>query len=96
MRKIDKAADYDNATTEAVQALSRGDATAAQQVAVLRWILEAVTEVAAPNFATSPHEMAFCEGRRSVGVEIARLVHMPAKVRAAMREAEQRGLNAGR
>ncbi|MGB1389980.1 MAG: hypothetical protein ACPG61_13950 [Paracoccaceae bacterium] len=86
-----KPVDYDLATIGALQALSRGEATAHQQKVALAWIVREAADWAGVAYHTDPHDTAFASGRRFVAVQIQKLVDMPAQVKEAMHERSSNG-----
>jgi len=71
-----------------MQALARGEATAAQQKRALGWIVRSAADWAGIAYHTDPHDTAFANGRRFVGVQIQKLVDMPEVVKRAMEGAK--------
>ena len=63
----------------ALKALFAGTATDVQQKAALGWIVNEVAEIGRAILSGSPHEMAVCEGRRAVGVEVMGVVMLPSE-----------------
>lgn len=92
MRAANKAAPYSVADVHALRAVALGTATEAQQKRAMDWIVRSCAEAYEPNTAPTAQGMAFCEGRRSVGLEIARLVEMPVSPAgaAALKKMEHR------
>lgn len=88
MRPISKGADYDSLLVCSLQDIARGRATADQQRLALKWIVEICAEAYDPQIPTNSYEAAAVHGRKSVGLEIARLANMPAALIDKLREAE--------
>lgn len=85
MRSANKAALYVLADVTALQALSRGEADEDQQRRALRWIVHVCSETYEPSYRETDRETAFVEGRRSVGIEVTRLLNMPHEVKEALK-----------
>ena len=81
---------YDVAEIDAIKALAAGAANAAQQGIALRWLLHAVCEVDDEQFRSDEdggeRETAYALGKRSVGRQVQKLIHMSPAVVAQMRE----------
>lgn len=66
---------YEPADATALQALSAGTADPDQQKRALDWILTHASRLREPSFRPdSSDQTAFCEGRRFVGLSIAKLL----------------------
>jgi hypothetical protein len=69
--------DYDVPTVSAIQALSRGDANATQQRDALNWIINHAAATYNVTFdPDSDRATAFAEGRRFVGLQLVKLLHL--------------------
>jgi hypothetical protein len=69
--------DYDIPVTSAVQALSRGEATAEQQKQALNWLVNHAAGTYNQSFQESgDRETTFAEGRRFVGLQIVKQLHL--------------------
>ncbi len=84
-----KPADYTPADIEAVQALSRGEASEDQQRRVLEWIINTVSAVDDEPFRSAAdggeRETSYALGRRSVGRELRKLAMMPHALKEEIR-----------
>lgn len=70
-------ADYEIADVSALQALVRGEATADQQKRALDWVLYEAAQIRNVSFQPdSDRATSFAEGRRFVGLQIARLLSL--------------------
>lgn len=85
---------YSHATVMAAQALARGDATAGQQQAFLRWLVETAAGAYEMSYRSDAdggdRETAFAEGRRHVGLSVVKMVEMPAALADALRQKESK------
>lgn len=69
--------DYDVPTVTAVQALSRGEATSEQQKQMLNWMINHAAGTYNQSFQESgDRETVFAEGRRFVGLQLVKLLHL--------------------
>lgn len=69
--------DWDLPTVSAVQALAKGEATPGQQQHAMRWLVEVAAGTYQPTFMLEgPHESAFAEGRRFVGLQVVKLLSL--------------------
>lgn len=68
--------DYELADAYALQALSRGEADAAMQQRALKWVIEKACGTYEHVFRPEALEMAYAEGRRSVGLAIVKLLRL--------------------
>lgn len=57
-----------------MKALSRGEASANQQVEVFNWLLKKAAGIGSQSFRDDPHATAFAEGRRFVGIQMMMLL----------------------
>jgi hypothetical protein len=70
-------APWEPADASAIQALQRGEADAAQQKRALDWIIKTAAGTYNVSFQPGvPDATAFAEGRRFVGIEIVKLLHI--------------------
>lgn len=65
---------WDNPDAAAIQALSRGEADAAQQQRALSWIINNACGTYDLDYRPDPREHAFVSGRRFVGLEIVKMI----------------------
>lgn len=77
--------EYDIPTVVAIQALARGDASPDQQRGALNFIINQAAATYEPTFQLSgPHDTAFAEGRRFVGLQLVKLTKLnPTALRKA-------------
>ena len=69
--------DYDIPVTAAIQALSRGDASPEQQKAALNWLINVAAGTYNQSFSeTGDRETVFAEGRRFVGLQLVKQLHL--------------------
>ena len=61
----------------AIVALSKGMATEDQQRRAMQWLVHVAARTYHPSFADNPLQTAFNEGRRSVGLALVELTHLP-------------------
>lgn len=77
---------YDDNDVAAIRALARGEATVAQQVHALQYIVETLAGYYDISFRPEPDGgamgMAFHEGRRFVGAQLVKLTKLVRKDRA--------------
>ncbi len=79
--------EYDVPVVAAVQALSRGEATADQQKQFLNWCINQAAGTYNQSFQESgDRETVFAEGRRFVGLQLVKLLHLSTN---ALRKANQ-------
>jgi hypothetical protein len=82
-------APYEARDVEALQALQRGDADAAQQALALNWIIETAAGTYEPSFRSDSdggeRETAFAEGRRFVGLQVVKMIKMSPRMIATLR-----------
>ncbi len=79
--------EYDVPVVAAVQALSRGEATADQQKAALNWCINQACATYGQSFQEAgDRETVFAEGRRFVGLQLVKLLHLSTN---ALRKANQ-------
>lgn len=72
-----KPAPWDVADAGALQALSRGEANDAQQKRALRFVIESLAGTYDLSYRSGkPDDTAFAEGKRSVGLQIVKLLHV--------------------
>lgn len=65
----------------AIKALAAGNASEPQQKRALNWIVNHAAHTYDVSFSpTSDRETSFAEGRRFVGLQIVKLVNMPAEL----------------
>jgi hypothetical protein len=77
------------ADAHAVRALATGEADADQQKRALRWIVRECCGYQEPSYlGQGEADTAHRAGRRHVGVQIEKMVNMPASVLAAMRKSD--------
>ena len=88
--------EYEPADIGSMQALARGEAEPHQQQRALRWIVRTASDWAGIAYHTDPHDTAFANGRRFVGVQIQKLVDMPAAAKEAMNERRRSNPDTGR
>jgi hypothetical protein len=69
---------WSDADIAAIKAMSRGEATAHQQGLALKWIIEAAADTYGETYRPDPYDHAFLSGRRNVGLQIVKLINMPA------------------
>jgi hypothetical protein len=82
-------APYDTQTIYALKALDKGTANEGQQKRVLEWIINAVARTYDVSFVPdSDRESAYAEGRRAVGLELVKLINLPASAVAQIRKQE--------
>ena len=67
---------YADADIAAIQALQRGDATPDQQQRALNWIVNAAANTYDVEYRTDSRDHAFCSGRRFVGLQIVKMLHL--------------------
>ena len=83
-----KPADYVPADVYALKALAEGTANEDQQARALRWIMNGASNYLDASFRPDGQggqwDTAFGEGRRFVGLQIAKLLNMDARALAAM------------
>ena len=76
---------YTDSDMAAIKALSRGEATAAQQVHALKFIVETVSDCYDLSYrsddAGGERDTVFAEGRRFVGLQIVKLMKLVPKGR---------------
>lgn len=69
--------EWDIPTISAIQALQKGEATAAQQQQALHWIINEASATYGVSFQLEgDRETAFAEGRRFVGLQLVKLLHL--------------------
>lgn len=73
-----KPAAWELADAGAIQALARGDATKDQQGRALKWVIESASAAYDMSYrpGDSSRDTDFAEGRRSVGLQIVKLLKM--------------------
>lgn len=72
-------APYDDAVIYALRALADGKASAGQQQAALKWIIEQAAKAYDVSYrpgADGDRETAFAEGRRFVGLQIVKVMKL--------------------
>ena len=73
-----------------IKALAQGKATAEQQAIAVKWIIETAAGTYDLSFRSNAdggdRETAFAEGKRSVGMQIVKIINMAPALVAAMRE----------
>lgn len=70
-------ADWEPADATALQALARGEADSGQQRRALKWLIEKAAMTYDETFVPgSPDVSDFLAGRRSVGTQIVKLLHV--------------------
>lgn len=73
------------ADAHALRAVASGIADSEQQRRAMRWVIEAASGTYQPSYrADSDRETVFAEGRRYVGLQMVKLINMPADVLARM------------
>ena len=73
-------ADYEAADVSAIQAVSRGDASAVQQKAAMKAIIEKACDTYGLGWHPSgSHESSFAAGRRFGGMQIVKAINTPAE-----------------
>lgn len=78
-RPVWQPAPWDSADVAALQALARGVANEGQQKRALNYIITALGMTYEHTYSpTSERDSAFAQGRRYVGLQIVKLVNMPA------------------
>lgn len=81
---------YDVPEIAAVKALALGEATAVQQQLALKWMIENAAGTYDLSYRSDAdggeRETAFAEGRRFVGLQLVKLINLPPRVVAAMRD----------
>jgi hypothetical protein len=70
-----RVADYEIEDVGAIKALARGDASPEQQRRAMNWIINKAAMTYQDTYA--PPDSDFFQGRRSVGLQIVKLVNMP-------------------
>lgn len=81
---------WEPADVSAIQALARGDASPDQQKRALDYIINAAGTYDLSYRPDSERDTAFAEGRRSVGLNIVKLVHISlAALKQAKRQSTQ-------
>lgn len=87
-------ADYSFADVVAVQAVARGDASPDQQRRALDWVINTAAGAYEISYRSDrdggDRETAFAEGRRFVGLQVVKLVNLPAAAKEKLRSDEQR------
>lgn len=79
--------DYDLPVVSAVQALQRGEASPEQQKGFLSWLINQAAATYGQSFQESgDRETVFAEGRRFVGLQCVKLLHLSTN---ALRKAQQ-------
>lgn len=69
--------DWDIPTVAAVQALSKGEATPDQQMQALNWLVNVAAGTYGQSYQeTGDRDTAFAEGRRFVGLQVVKLLHL--------------------
>lgn len=69
--------DYDLPVVAAAQALQRGEASAEQQKQFLSWLINQACATYGTSFSElGDRETSFAEGRRFVGTQIVKLLHL--------------------
>jgi hypothetical protein len=80
---------YDVQTIYALKNLAAGKANETQQKRALEWLIHAACGTYQPTFIPdSDRESAFAEGRRAVGLELVKLVNLPADAVKAIKSKE--------
>lgn len=78
---------YELAEAHALRALASGTANAEQQKRAMEWLIHKACGTYEMSFRPEgDRETIFAEGRRFVGLQVVKLVNMPASVLAAMRK----------
>ena len=73
-------AEWSDADVYAIKALAAGNANEAQQRRALDWIIKAAARTYDVSYSpASDRETSFAEGRRFVGLQVVKLVNMPAE-----------------
>lgn len=82
-----KPALYDVATVEAMKAVAAGNASEGQQKRALAWIINSAAmtydETMVPGM---PDVASYLQGRRNVGLQIVKLVNLPAEIMDKMKK----------
>ena len=73
-----KPAKWELADASALQAMARGDATKDQQIRALKWVIELAAGTYDMSYrpGDTSRDTDFAEGRRSVGLQIVKLLKM--------------------
>lgn len=75
-----KPAAYDVADIEAIKAVAAGNASESQQKRAMAWIVQKAALTYDETFAMGlPDVTANLQGRRNVGLQIVKLINMPAE-----------------
>lgn len=69
-------ATYDVADIAAIQACANGDATPEQQKRAMEWIMYKAANMNDLEYRTDGRDHAFASGRRSVGLQISKLISL--------------------
>lgn len=70
-------ADWDLADASAIQGLNAGTATPEQQKRALKWLIESACRTYDQTyFPGDPRDSDFAQGRRTVGLEIVKMLHV--------------------
>lgn len=81
--------DWDTPTAAAAQALSKGEASAQQQKDFLNWLVNTAAGTYNQSYQeTGDRDTTFAEGRRFVGLQIVKLLHLSLN---ALRKAQTNG-----
>ena len=76
-----KPAPWTDADAYAIKALQTGTANASQQQRALAWIVNGAAQTYDVSFSPeSDRETSFAEGRRYVGLQIVKLIKLPAEL----------------
>jgi len=74
-------APWSDADAYAVKALAAGNASEGQQKRFLSWLINGAAQTYDVSFSpTSDRETSFAEGRRFVGLQVVKLLNMPAEL----------------
>lgn len=79
--------DYSKADVYALKALAAGNASEGQQKRALAWIINHAARTYDVSFSlASDRETSFSEGRRFVGLQMVKLVNLPAELLQRMKD----------
>lgn len=82
-------APYDVPTIYALKALAAGRANEAQQKRAVEWLINCAARTYDASFIPdSERESAYAEGRRAVGLEMVKLINLPAAAIGKIKEQE--------
>jgi hypothetical protein len=86
-----KPVDYTHADVMALKALARGEATPDQQRSAVAWMIGSAGTYDLSfrsDVDGGDRETAFAEGKRFMGLQLVKLINMPEKLVAKLRETE--------